>query len=121
MARNRTSAKRAGAKFEKDVADYMAEHIDDRIERRTMGGSLDRGDIGGIRTRHNEKVVVEVKNVTKQALPQWINEAHQEAENDGALVGVVVAKRHGNGNIGDQWLHMTLRDFSAILTGVRPK
>lgn len=121
MARNRNSAKQAGARFERSVADWLRDNVSEWIDRKVKTGAIDRGDVANVRTRHNEKVVVEVKNVTKQALPQWINEAHQEAENDGALVGVVVAKRHGNGNIGDQWVHMTLRDFSAILTGVRPK
>lgn len=121
MGRSRTSAKRAGAKFEADVAAYLAEHVDDRIERRTMGGTLDRGDIGGVRTRHNERVVIEVKNVAKQALPQWTKEARTEAANDNALVGVVVAKRHGNGNMGDQWVHLTLRDLVTLLTGKEPE
>ena len=121
MARSRNSAKQAGARFEREVADYLAEHVSEFIDRRVKSGAKDLGDISNVRTRHNEKVVVEVKNVMKQALPQWTKEAHQEAENDNALVGVVVHKRYGCGTMGDQWVTCTMDDFIALLTGQRPK
>lgn len=121
MARSRNSAKQAGARFEREAADYLAEHVSEFIDRRVKSGAKDLGDISNVRTRHNEKVVVEVKNVMKQALPQWTKEAHQEAENDNALVGVVVHKRHGCGTMGDQWVTCTLDDLVALLTGQRPK
>lgn len=120
MSRTRQSAKQAGARFERQVSDYLATHVSEFIDRRPKAGARDLGDIANVRTRHNEKVVVEVKNVTKQALPQWIKEAHIEADNDNALCGVVVAKRHGNGHMGDQWVHLTLDDLIALLTGGRP-
>ena len=34
MTRNRKSAKAAGARFERDIADFLAAHVDDRIDRR---------------------------------------------------------------------------------------
>ena len=37
-----------------------------------------------------------------------------------ALVGLVVHKRHGKGQAADQWVTMTLADFVALTTGVRP-
>ena len=49
MARTRSSAKAAGAKFERDTADYLAAHVDDRVDRRVKTGAKDRGDIGGLR------------------------------------------------------------------------
>jgi hypothetical protein len=33
MARNRQSAKAAGSRFEREVADYLADMLDDRIDR----------------------------------------------------------------------------------------
>ena len=119
MTRTRASAKAAGTRFETQVAAYLAEHVDDRIERRRQGGAKDRGDISGLRVR-GQRVVVECKNTTRATLGPWINEAETERGNDDALAGVVAHKRHGNGNPGDQYVTMTLRDFVALLTGERP-
>lgn len=118
MGRSMRSAKAAGSKFERDVADYLADKVDDRIDRRVKTGAKDRGDIGGVRL-HGQRVVLECKNVASMALPQWTREAQTEAGNDDALVGVVVHKRHGTGAPADQWVSMTLADFVAILTGQR--
>lgn len=119
MTRNRQSAKAAGTRTESAVAHYLAEQLaDDRIERRARNGRADRGDIGGIRV-HGQRLVVEVKDCAKQALPAWVAEAHTEAGNDDALVGVVVAKRRGTTDPGRFWVHMTLDDLLALLTGER--
>lgn len=119
MSRTRSSAKAAGSRFERDIADYLASALaDDRIDRRPKTGAKDRGDIGGVRI-HGQRLVLECKNVTKQALPQWTDEAHTEAGNDDALVGVVVHKRHGTGYPGKQWVSMTVDDFLALLSGAR--
>lgn len=120
MSRSRASAKAAGARLERQVADYLAEHVDDRIDRRVKTGALDKGDIGGLRV-HGQRVVIECKNVAKLSLGPWAREAEQERINDGALAGVVAHKRHGEGAAGDQWVSMTLADFVAIITGLRPE
>src|SRR5688572_24538692 len=59
--RNRGSARKAGASFERVVADYMRDTIDDRIDRRVRTGARDCGDIAGLRA-HGQHVAVEVKN-----------------------------------------------------------
>ena len=117
IARSRQSAKAAGGKFERDIADHLAAILDDRIDRRVKTGAKDKGDIANVRDSHNNRIVIECKNVIQTALPQWIKEAHREAENDSALVGVVVSKRHGNGKPGDQWVHMTVDDLVLLLRG----
>jgi hypothetical protein len=62
--RTRKSAKSAGSRFERTVADALADALDDdRIERRARNGSKDRGDIGGIRL-HGQRVVLECKDST---------------------------------------------------------
>lgn len=116
MPRNRASAKKAGAQFEIQVSNYLAEHLDDRITRRTLSGAKDRGDIANVRDSHNRRIVIEAKNTTRMALAQWIREAHQEARNDNAHIGVVVHKRHGNANPADQWVAMTVNDLIQLLT-----
>jgi hypothetical protein len=43
-----TAGKRAGARFEQQVVDYLATHGFPYAERRVMGGTRDRGDIAGV-------------------------------------------------------------------------
>ena len=117
--RNRASAKAAGTRTETAVARYLAQHIDDRIERRAKSGSRDRGDISGLRV-HGQRVVIEVKSCARISVTPWLNEAEIERGNDDALAGLVVAKRHGKGAPADLLVMMSLRDFVALITAVRP-
>lgn len=117
MARTRKSAKAAGARFERVVADYLAEELkDDRIDRAPKAGAKDKGDIANVRTG-DHKVVIECKDVARMDLPKWAREARVEAENAGALVGIVVHKRHGVAKPDQQWATMTLGDLARLLKG----
>lgn len=119
MTRNRSSAKAAGARFERALADYLALAMeDDRIDRRVKTGAKDRGDIAGLRV-HGRRLVIEAKNCARLNLAGWTAEAHTESGNDDALVGVVVHKRHGVSDPGRQWVSMTVDDLLALLTGER--
>jgi hypothetical protein len=119
MTRSRSSAKAAGARFERTIADYFAQTLgDDRIDRRVKNGAKDRGDVGGVRI-HGQRLVVEVKDCTRTDLAGWIAEAHTEAGNDDALTGVVVHKRKGVGDPGRQWVTMTVDDLAALIDGQR--
>jgi hypothetical protein len=124
MVRNRTSAKAAGSRAEKLVADHMMVGLgDDRIERRVRNGNKDRGDIGGVRSAFGERVVVEVKDTTRTTLGTWMSEVETEKGNDDAPVGVVVHKRVGYGatRVGGWYVTMTLDDFLRILGGPDPE
>lgn len=119
MTRSRRSAKDAGTRFETAVVRHLATVLeDDRIDRRAKTGAKDRGDVAGLRTR-GQRVVVECKDCATLRLPEWIAEAHTEARNDDALVGVVVHKRRGVSDAGRQWVSMTVDDFAALLVGQR--
>lgn len=118
MTRNRASAKKAGTTFERQVADYLAQHVDDRIDRRAKTGSKDRGDIAGVRI-WGQRLVLECKNTTRLNLAGWMNQAEIERGNDDALAGLVIHKRHGNNQPGDQWVTTTLRELTAMLNGYR--
>jgi hypothetical protein len=119
MTRSRTSARQAGARFERVIADYLAATLDDdRIDRRVTNGAKDRGDISGLRV-HGQRLVVECKDSTRLCLPEWTTEAHTEAGNDDALTGVVVHKRNRIGDPGRQWVTMTVDDLAALITGQR--
>lgn len=120
MTRNRASAKAAGSTFERLVADYLAEHVSEGIDRRVKTGAKDKGDIGGLR-HLGERVVVECKDYGGRLLPgPWLTEAEIERGNDDAAVGLVIAKRRGTRQPGDQIVLMTLRDLVALLTTNRP-
>lgn len=119
MSRSRASAKKAGTALETLIADYLAQHIDDRIERRTKNGNKDRGDLSGLR-HMGQRVVGEIKNTARISLGTWAAEAEIERLNDDAIAGLIFHKRHGKGQPGDQWVTMTVRDLVALLTGERP-
>lgn len=124
MTRSRASAKAAGTRFERVIADALAKHVDDRIDRRPKTGSKDRGDIGGVRFIHPSRLksfrlVIECKDVARTDLSGWVNEAEIERGNDDALAGFVVHKRRGHGDPLDQYVTCTLRDLIALLTGER--
>lgn len=119
MSRSRASARAAGARFERQIADWLAQNLDDRIDRKVKTGSADRGDIGGVRHR-GERVVLECKDTARTNLAGWIGEAHLEAMNDDARIGVVISKRHGVADPAQQWVHMTLADLAWLLGADHP-
>jgi len=120
MGRSRASAKSAGASHERAIADYLAAHIDDRIDRRVKTGAKDRGDIGGLRVLGN-RIVLECKDYGGRILAgEWITEAELEAGNDDAAAGIVIAKRRGTTNPGKQWALMDVDTLITLITGERP-
>jgi hypothetical protein len=119
VSRTRASAKAAGTRFEREVADWLAKHVDDRIDRRVKTGGKDKGDLTGWRFA-GRRIVAELKNVNKLDLAGWITEAETERGNDDALVGLVIHKRRGHSDPGAQYVTLTLRDLVALTTGERP-
>lgn len=122
MSRSRASAKAAGTSHETAIVKYLQVLLPngDYIERRRLNGANDTGDIGGIRTLQGQRVVVEAKNYGGRVqVGPWLKEARTEAVNDGAPVGVVVAKRLGTTDPGSQIVLMELRDL-AVLLGADP-
>lgn len=117
MTRNRASAKAAGARFERLIADHLALMVDDRIDRRVKTGAKDKGDIAGLRV-HGQRIAIECKDYggRLEAGP-WLNEAETERGHDDALAGLVVAKRRGTSDPGDQIVLCTVRDLIALITG----
>lgn len=115
MGRNLRSAKAAGARFERLIAD----HLNDRlyglsVDRQVKTGAHDSGDISGVHLS-GKRIAIECKNVTRMDLPKWTREAHTEAGNIGAAAGLVIHKRHGNGKPEDQWVTMTVVDLVTII------
>jgi hypothetical protein len=95
-------AKDKGTSWETAWVRYLREHGVPHAERRALAGNVDRGDIAGI-----PGIVLECKSGAFH-LAQWISEAEQERANDGADLGIVLAKRAGKASPADGY---------AILTG----
>ena len=121
-----------GTWFETKCVDYLRRALDRPvIERLPRKGKNDTGDIGHVRAL-GLPIVVEAKCVRKLNLAGWVKEAEverqnaiREAEQHGArgpIAAVVIHKRagKGQGNMGEQYVTMTLDDFIAILHGRRP-
>jgi hypothetical protein len=122
MTRTRASARAAGTRFERLVADHLATTLaDDRIDRRAKTGSKDRGDITGVRLPAGRgRVVIETKDCTRLDIAGWLHEADTERGNDDAAIGIVVAKRRGIADPGRQLVLMTLDDLATLL-GANPQ
>lgn len=120
MTRSNASARAAGARFERSIADCLATHVDDRIDRRVKTGSKDKGDIAGLR-HMGGRIVLECKDYGGRfLLGPWLRETDIERGNDDAIAGAVIIKRRGVTDPLDQVVAMTLRDLVALLTGERP-
>lgn len=86
MSRSRAK----GTAWESLIVDYLRRNGVTHAERRALNGNQDRGDIAGL-----PGVVIEAKNAARITLAEWLDEANQEALNDGAEIGLVWAKRKG--------------------------
>jgi hypothetical protein len=121
MARNRATAKAAGARFERVTADGLAEALEDtRIDRKVKTGSKDKGDIANVRHPNGAKIVIECKDRGGQFYAaEWVGEAEAERINDEALAGIVIAKRKGVTDPMRQWCLMEVSELVALLRGDR--
>jgi hypothetical protein len=116
VSRSRASAKAAGSRHERVVADWLAEHVSEFIDRKVKTGALDAGDIGGVRTLDGRRVALECKDYGGQVkVGPWLQEAATERENDGAAASAVIAKRRGITDPARQIVIMELRDLAVLL------
>ena len=117
MSRNRTTARKAGAAFERAIADYLKEALqDDSIDRQVKTGSRDLGDIRGVTDAHGNPIAVECKDYGGRLHPTaWIREAHTEAANKNTNTGIIIAKRRGTTRPADQWVITTLEDLTRLI------
>lgn len=117
MSRSGRTAKDAGTRFERLVADYLAGRLGSDIDRQVKTGSHDTGDIRGV-SMAGRGIAIECKDYQgRHELPKWLREAETERRNRGADYGVVVWKRRGTAIPGEQFVTMTLETFAAMLAG----
>lgn len=121
MTRTRSSAKQAGARHNRVIADYLQQHVSRFIDKMPLYGAADRGDVLNVETFNHLPVAVECKDYGgRLETGAWLGEAETERINLGAVAGVVIAKRRGTTAPGAQIVLMTVDDLVALLTGARP-
>lgn len=112
------AAKQKGTRFETQIVTWLRERLgDDRIERRTLTGAKDRGDIAGVRTVAGARVVIECKSQARHSLAEWLDEATVEASNDDAPIAVVVFKRRGTAKPDHQYALLSTEHLARLIEG----
>ena len=106
-----SASKQRGTAWESRIVAYLRERGWPHVERRTLSGAKDRGDIAGI-----VGVVIEAKNAARHALAEWLDEAELEASNDGAHHGVVWAHRRGYASPAKGYVVMSGETYARLLT-----
>ena len=103
-------SKATGTRWESAIVAYLTEQGWPHVERRTLSGAKDRGDIAGI-----PGLVIEAKSVKTITLGAFLDEATTEAANDGAGVGVAWIKRRGKSSPADAYVVMDGDTFAQLL------
>jgi hypothetical protein len=102
--------KQKGTAAETAVVRWLSGRKWNKIERRSLSGANDRGDITGI-----PKVVIEVKNHSRMELAQWVRELEVEISNDKAETGVVIHKKRGTTDVGEWYATLPVQRWFDLL------
>ena len=95
MTTTMSKSKQKGTSAETAVVNWLLSKGRKHVERRSLNGANDRGDIAGV-----PGVVLEVKNCVKIELSAWLKELEAEMINDKADTGVVIHKKKGTTDVG---------------------
>ena len=106
--------KATGTRWESAIVAYLQGRGWPHAERRALNGAQDRGDVAGVYGPAG-RVVIEAKAVAALNLAGWLAEAQQEADNDGAAVGVVWLKRRMKASPADAYVLMDGATFTDLL------
>lgn len=102
--------KQKGTAAETAVVNWLISKGRNHVERRSLNGTNDRGDIAGIPC-----VVIEVKNHQTMKLSEWVEEMLVEVDNDKADTGVVIHKRKGTTDVGKWYATMTVQQWEQLI------
>lgn len=103
---NRHKAK--GSAFERLIRDYLAEAIP--CERIPAGATLDRGDLW------TPTAAVQCKNHRKLELSAWVAETQQQQQAAGKPYGILIVKRRGVTDPGQQYAILPLHQLRSLLS-----
>lgn len=102
-------SKAAGTRWETAIVTYLIEHGYPAVERRSLSGVHDKGDIAGL------PIVIEAKNCKTTKLAEWVDEAVVEAFNARVRVGVTWHHRRGKASPGAGYVTLTGDMFMMLL------
>jgi len=105
-----SKSKQKGTAAETAVVNWLVGRGRKHVERRSLNGSNDRGDIAGI-----PGVVLEIKNHARMELSQWLSELEVEMLNDKADTGVVIHKKKGTTDVGKWYATMPVEVWYKLL------
>jgi hypothetical protein len=106
-----SKSKQKGTLAETAVADYLKQTFS-AVERRTLSGANDKGDIAGV-----PNCVIEVKNQRTYKIQEWMKETETERINAEAELGVLVIKPNGMGvsKVKDWFCVVNLETLAKII------
>jgi hypothetical protein len=112
-----SKSKQKGTLAETAVADYLKQTFP-AVERRTLSGKNDKGDIAGV-----PDCVVEVKNQRTYKIQEWMKETEIERINAEAELGILVIKPVGIGvsRVSDWWAVVSLETITSLIEELRVK
>lgn len=103
--------KQKGTLAETAVAEYLKQTFP-AVERRTLNGQYDKGDIAGV-----PNAVIEVKNQKTYKISEWMKETEQERINAKESLGILVVKPNGVGvsRVNEWWAVVSLETIVKLL------
>lgn len=106
-----SKSKQKGTLAETAVADYLKQTFP-AVERRTLSGANDKGDIAGV-----PNCVVEVKNQRTYKIHEWMKETETERINAEADLGILVIKPNGVGvsKVNQWWAVVSLETITKLI------
>jgi hypothetical protein len=106
-----SKSKQKGTLAETAVADYLRQTFP-AVERRTLSGANDKGDIAGV-----PGCAVEVKNQRSYKIHEWMKETETERINAEAELGILVIKPNGVGvsNVDKWWAVVSLETITRLI------
>jgi hypothetical protein len=106
-----SKSKQKGTLAETAVADFLKQTFP-AVERRTLSGKNDKGDIAGVPSS-----VVEVKNQRSYKIHEWIKETEIERINASADIGILVIKPNGVGvsKVNEWWAVVSLETITKLI------
>lgn len=103
--------KQKGTLAETAVTQFLKQYFP-LVERRTLNGQYDKGDIAGV-----PNSVIEVKNQKTYKISEWMAETEQEKQNAGSQYGILVIKPNkvGTSKVDKWWAVMSLDQIAGLL------
>ncbi len=114
MALKPRGAKQKGDKFERELAQWLNEHVYQREQcsRAPLSGGGNIGIVGGADLIGTPELFVEAKRVEKLSFPQALEQAERNKKLTNSPELLIVINRRNRQNIEDAYVFMRLKDFA---------